>query len=196
MRRRFFLPGTALAVAAWLAACSPERGDKLEIPAGLPGASTSTATELPPGHPSIPANGGETLPGMPRDLGVPPPAHPQRSGMPARLDVPAEVKATWKSVELSVSIAGKVHTLRVAVNTEATIPGSALAVRVLAYLPTFQIGDGVITSSSNNPDNPAVLLRLMEKGRPLAEGWVFQNLPDFNSFKTDKAQIRLVSAAR
>jgi hypothetical protein len=194
MRRPFFVPGIALAAAALLAACSPEHNDKLEIPAGLPGASASM--ELPPGHPPTPATGGETLPGMPRDLAMPPPAHPARTGAPAKLNVPAEVKATWKSVELSVSVAGQAHTLRVAVGAEAAVPGSSLAVRALAYLPAFQIGNDGITSAGNNPDNPAVLLRLTDKGRTSTEGWVFQNLPDFNSFKSDKARIRLLSAAR
>jgi hypothetical protein len=196
LRQAFMLPGLALLAAAFLAACSPERNDKLEIPTGLPGASASTPADLPPGHPPMPTTGAETLPGMPRDLAAPPPAHPPRSGVPAKLNVPAEVKATWKSVELSVSVAGQAHTLRVAVGAETAIPGSSLTLRILAYLPTFQIGNDGITSAGNNPDNPAVLLRLTDKGQTLAEGWVFQNLPDFNSFKTEKVRVRLLSATR
>lgn len=195
-RPPFLLTGLALAAAAWLAACSPQADNKLEIPAGLPGAQTAAPAELPPGHPPMPASGGETLPGMPRDLASTPPAHPTRSGIPTKLNVPAEVKATWKSVELSVSVAGRARTLRVAVGAEAAVPDSRLAVRVLAYLPAFQMGDGGITSAGNNPDNPAVLLRLTEKGRLLAEGWVFQQLPDFDTLKSETVRVRLISASR
>jgi hypothetical protein len=194
LRHTLLLPSLAVLASAWLGACSPERQDKIEIPAGLPGASASAPAGLPPGHPPMPAGGAEALPGMPRDL-APPSAHPARSGVPAKLNVPAEVKATWKSVELAVSVAGRAHNLRVAIGSQAAIPGSSLALHALAYLPAFQIGDGGITSSGNKPDNPAVLLRLTDKGQTVAEGWVFQQLPDFDTLKSDKARVRLVSAA-
>jgi hypothetical protein len=194
--RRYLLPGIALAFAVWFAACSPQQRDTLDIPAGLPGATDSATTELPPGHPPLPGTGAETLPGMPRDHALPPPAHPTRSGMPARLEVPAEVKATWKSVELSATVAGQARALRVAVGAEAAIPDSGLTVRVIAFLPALQVGEGVITSNGNNPDNPAVLLRISEGGKALAEGWVFQKYPDFSAPETNRVKLRLMSAQR
>jgi hypothetical protein len=44
--------------------------------------------------------------------------------------------------------------------------------------------------------NPAVQIEVIANGQVLAEGWVFQNLPDFNSFKSEQVQVRLVSGKR
>ena len=118
-----------------------------------------------------------------------------KSGVKTRLDIPADVKAKWKSVELSV--AGKdiaVRKLRIAVGGETGIDKSGLTVRVVAYVPAFQSDAGAVTSASNNPDNPAVLIQLADKGQVLSEGWVFQKLPDFNTYSSDKLQVQLLAA--
>ncbi len=119
-----------------------------------------------------------------------------KSKVKTRLNIPAEVKAKWKAVELSV--AGKdikLHKLQVPVGGDATIDKSGLIVRVVAYVPAFQSDAGAVTSSTNSPDNPAVLIQLMEKGQILNEGWVFQKLPDFNTYSNDKLQVQLLSAS-
>jgi hypothetical protein len=173
-------------------ACSPSPSDTPLPPPGLPGGAMPAT--LPPDHPPMTGTGSPALPGMPRDLVAP--AHPARSSTPARVEVPAEVKATWKTVSLTVTAGGKTHNIKSAIGGDVSIPGGSLTLRVQAYLPAFQMGDGVITSNGNNPDNPAALVRLTEKGRTIAEGWVFQALPDFNSFKSEKVQVRLLSAGR
>jgi len=53
----------------------------------------------------------------------------------------------------------------------------------------------VVTSASNNPDNPAVLIQLVDKARILSEGWVFQKLPDFNTYQSEKLHLQLLSAS-
>lgn len=180
------------AIAALGLACSPAPTDTPATPPGLPGGAP--LSDLPPGHPPMPNAGSPELPGMPRDLAAP--AHPARSSLPARLDIPAEVKASWKTVTLTVTVGGKAHNVQAPIGKDTAIPGSALSLHVQAYLPAFQIADGVITSIGNKPDNPAALVRLSEKGKVAAEGWVFQTLSDFDTFKTDKAQVRLLSAGR
>ena len=119
-----------------------------------------------------------------------------KSGVKTRLNIPADVQAKWKTVELSV--AGKditVRKLRIAVGAEAGIDKSGLTVRVVAYVPAFQSDAGAVTSASNNPDNPAVLIQLADKGQVLSEGWVFQKLPDFNTYASDKLQVQLLAAS-
>ena len=37
-------------------------------------------------------------------------------------------------------------------------------------------------------------VRLLENQKDVAVGWLFQNLPEFNSFKSDKLEVRLLSA--
>mgnify|MGYP001597388133 CR=1 FL=1 len=121
--------------------------------------------------------------------------HPQ-SGVKTRLNIPADVKAKWKTVELSV--AGKDITLRnlqIPVGGETSVDKSGLSVRVVAYVPAFQSDAGAVTSASNKPDNPAVLIQLVDKGQVLNEGWVFQKLPDFNTYSNDRLQIQLLAAS-
>lgn len=118
-----------------------------------------------------------------------------KSGVKTRLDIPADVKAKWKTVELSV--AGKdigPRKLQIPVGGETGIDKSDLTVRVVAYVPAFQSDAGAVTSASNSPDNPAVLIQLVDKGQVLNEGWVFQKLPDFNTYSSDKLQVQLLAA--
>ena len=118
-----------------------------------------------------------------------------KSGVKTRLNIPADVRAKWKTVELSV--VGKDISLRkllIPVGGEAGVDKFGLTVRVVAYVPAFQSDAGAVTSASNNPDNPAVLIQLVDKGQVLNEGWVFQKLPDFNTYSNDKLQIQLLTA--
>jgi len=124
-----------------------------------------------------------------------PKARPHGGGGKTRLNIPAEVKAKWKTTELS--LAGPnlpLRTVKVAIGGETDV-GKALVLRVLAYVPAFQSDSGTVTSASNNPDNPAVLVQLLEGKRPVAEGWVFQKLPDFNTFSTDRLKVQLLGAS-
>ena len=119
-----------------------------------------------------------------------------KSSVKTRLNLPADVKAKWKTVELSVD--GKditVRKLQIAVGGETSIDKSGLTVRVVAYVPAFRSDAGVVTSVSNNPDNPAVLIQLVDKTQVLSEGWIFQKLPDFNTYKSEKLHLQLLSAS-
>jgi hypothetical protein len=109
--------------------------------------------------------------------------------------VPPEVQAKWKAVELSMTPPdGQAQQAKVAVGGEIALRKSPSVVHVLAFLPAFQITDAGATSSTNELDNPAVLVRLRERDQTIAEGWVFQKLPDFNTFKSDKVRIELKGA--
>lgn len=117
-------------------------------------------------------------------------------GNTSQLNIPAEVKAKWKSVELSLS--GKditLRKLRVSIGGEASLEQSGLHLRVVAYVPAFQSDAGTVTSTTNFPDNPAVLVQLVDKARVLSEGWVFQKYPDFNTYQSEKLHLQLLSAS-
>jgi hypothetical protein len=120
---------------------------------------------------------------------------PHGGGTKTRLDIPADVKAKWKSAELSLTgqdIA--LRTVKVAIGGEVNL-GKEQVLRVLAYVPAFQSDAGTVTSASSNPDNPAVLVQLLDRKQPVAEGWVFQKLPDFNTFSTDRLKVQLLGAS-
>lgn len=118
--------------------------------------------------------------------------HP-RSAKRLPVNVPQEVAARWKAVELAVTPAGgQTKQLRVPVGKEAAVPDTSAVVRIVAFVPAFQITDSGVTSSSNEPDNPAALVRVVEPGRPAVEGWVFQKLPEFNTLAGRALHVRLV----
>ena len=118
-----------------------------------------------------------------------------KTGNTSQLSIPAEVKAKWKTCELSCSGENiplrKVH---VSIGGESGIDQSGLHVRVVAFVPAFQSDAGTVTSASNSPDNPAVLVQLVDKAQVLSEGWVFQKYPDFNTYQSEKLQLQLLSA--
>jgi hypothetical protein len=118
-----------------------------------------------------------------------------KSGNKSQLNIPADVKAKWKTVELSYS--GKnipLRNVQVSIGGESGIDQSGLLVRVVAFVPSFQSDAGTVTSASNSPDNPAVLVQLVDKTKVLNEGWVFQKYPDFNTYQSEKLNLQLLSA--
>jgi hypothetical protein len=145
---------------------------------------------------SVVSNAAAPLPAArPADAGDTTGFNHAKSALKSRLDIPDAVKAKWKGVELS--IAGKdipARTAKIAVGSRYGIDRSSLALQVVAYVPSFSSNLGTVTSTSNNPDNPAVLVRLLNKERVVKEGWVFQKLPDFNTYNGDIIQIKLLGA--
>lgn len=120
--------------------------------------------------------------------------HPM-SNLSSTLRIPPEVKAKWKSVELSITATGgKEQRARVAIGDKVAIANTGLSLSVDAFVPAFMSDAGVVTSSSNQLDNPAVELQLRDHKGKIAEGWVFQNLADFNSFSSKQVSVRLLSA--
>jgi len=119
-----------------------------------------------------------------------------KSGNKSLLNIPAEVKAKWKAVELTLSgINIPQRKVRVSIGGETKIDQTGLLVRVVAYVPAFQSDAGTVTSSSNSPDNPAVLVQLVDKAKVLNEGWVFQKYPDFNTYQSETLHLQLLSAS-
>jgi hypothetical protein len=74
------------------------------------------------------------------------------------------------------------------------VANTGLSLSVTAFVPAFISDAGVVSSSSNNLDNPAVQLQLHDRTGKVTEGWVFQSLPDFNSFSSKQVSVRLLSA--
>lgn len=120
--------------------------------------------------------------------------HP-KTPQSSTLNIPPEVKAKWKSVELSITAAGgKEQRVRITIGDKVAVPNTALSLGVSAFVPAFMSDAGVVTSSSNKLDNPAVQLQLSNSKGKITEGWVFQSLPDFNSFHSREVSVRLLSA--
>ncbi len=183
-----------------LSACSAKKEDP---PAGATASAPAAGAPLPPAHPELSASAqapaAASQPGlpaghppMPAQQGMTSFSHPQ-SGAQSTVNLAPEVKAKWKSVRLAVAPKGGTEkTDTVTVGGKLAVGGTRLTLVVLAYVPAFTSNAGVVTSSSNEPNNPAVLVQLLDGGNKVAEGWVFQNLAEFNTFRPDSVQVRLL----
>ena len=148
---------------------------------------------LPPNHPplgQVSGNSSQTL-----DKGTAA-AHPKLDGKKVlTVVVPDSIKGHWKSVNLVITGPdGKEKAARSAVGDKIDIGTEGAQMHVMNFLPAYTSDFNTATSSSNEPTNPAVQVQLIKQGKVLAEGWVFQKLPDFNSFSSSLVKVKLVSA--
>ena len=181
--RRWVLAGLALAVplaavALYFALVAPAPTPSA---AGLAAAVTPT---LPPNHPTVE---GAATPG---DRPHPPPGSTGRT-----VRVPDSVKGKWQAVKLKVEVKSGVSApqiVTVKLGGDLTIPGSALKLRVDDFLPALQVKDSEITSASNEPSNPAVLVTIREGDKETFKGWLFGKFPEMQPFEHQTYRITLV----
>ncbi|HSD51308.1 MAG TPA: DUF2155 domain-containing protein [Candidatus Methylomirabilis sp.] len=168
-------PGPASAVLA-----SP-------APGGQP---DSGQAALPPNHPPI---GGPQPPGGGSAAGQA--GHPQLGGAGRPVRIPDTVKGKWQAVKLRVEEkdGGRPpETFTVKLGGQLTIPGSKLRVKVGEFLPALQVSGGEITSATNEPTNPAVLVTVSEGGKDTFKGWLFSKFPEMQPFEHPKYRITLI----
>jgi hypothetical protein len=139
--------------------------------------ATDSQMMLPPKHPDV----GKV-------------SHHPVTGSQMKVVTSPEVVKRWKAVELAVQASNdSERRLNVAVGSDqALVASSGLTLHVIAFLPAFMMQEESVTSASVNPTNPAVLLRLTDAKGKLAEGWVFQKMPEFNTFRSDKVDVKLI----
>ncbi len=135
---------------------------------------------LPPGHAPVPgmgAPGGQIM--MPKgDLQV---------------VIPPTVKGKWGAVKIVVEDkkTRKTQELTVKLNSDLNIPNSNLKVVVGEFIPDFRMDVGTITSASNNPNNPAVNIKVYEGGKEIFKGWLYSKFPAIHPFEHPKVGLSL-----
>lgn len=155
---------------------------------------------LPPSHPPLPptasphpTNDAENRSDLNQLIAA---EHPKATGTKKlAVVVPDSVKGQWASATLSVSSGGSDKEIRLAIGDKVSL-GNKLQLHLVHYLPAYTSDFQSVTSSSNEQINPAVQVQTISNGQVVAEGWVFQNLPEFNSFRSEQVQVRLISAER
>lgn len=171
--------------------------------AGAPAVSNVPVTgnePLPPKHPPLP-NLPAAHPPMPasadnadsnKQIAE---QHPQPSSKGALpVSVSDDIRKAWSAVNLAVTGKdGKEQTIRVRIGETLKLD-KGTSLRVVNYLPAYTSDFKTATSSSNEPKNPAIQVETSYDGKPGEQGWVFQLLPEFNSYRSEKIKIRLVSA--
>jgi len=165
-------------------------------PPASPGAPAGEAATpeaaLPPDHPPV---GGQS--GSPPATSTPgaPAGHPQMGGAGRSIRVPEEVKGKWEAVKLRVeekSGRKPPQVFTVKLGGQLAIPGSKLRLRVGDFLPALQVKGGEVTSPSNEPTNPAVLVAVSEGGKETFRGWLFSKFPEMQPFEHPTYRITLV----
>lgn len=149
--------------------------------------------EPPPTPPPMPGQGMPGMPGMPGQPGAP---APMGGGAPKKIIVPDAVKNAWKSVKVEVEYKEKKSrkAFTIPLNSDFKIPDSDLTLKVGDFLPHFSMTADSITSASNNLENPAVRIEVVQAGKPLFTGWLFAKYPAVHPFQHDKYGLSLVEA--
>lgn len=155
---------------------------------------------LPPSHPPLPSAPPPhptTEAGNPTDLNQQLAAqHPKPAGKKKlAVVVPDSVKGKWSSATLAITADGAEKEHKLAIGDKISL-GKNLQLQLLHYLPAYTSDFQSVTSSSNEQVNPAVQVQIISNGQVLEEGWIFQNLPEFNSFRSEQVKVRLISAER
>ncbi|MFQ5428657.1 MAG: hypothetical protein ACE5EZ_06710 [Thermodesulfobacteriota bacterium] len=180
-----FFPGSfvfLLVVAASLAlyGCG---GEEQKAPAdGKAAAPVSARGEMPAGHPSTDKTTDDI-------------AKASHSLIKTKktVKISEEVRKKWTSAKLEIADlqaqASKTVELKVGSTTQLTDDGYHVKVEV--FVPDYTIVGDHIESRSNEPNNPAVLIALLKGDKVETRGWVFTQLPEFNSFNDQRFQFAL-----
>ncbi len=139
--------------------------------------------QLPSGHPQ---------PGGPGD---------QQVTMPkgqTTVSLPDAVKGKWKAVVVVVEDKGskKKTEYTINVNSDFKVPGSNLKLAVGEFIPDFKMDGLTITSTTNEPNNPAVGMKVFEADKEVFKGWLYSKFPAIHPFEHPKYAVMLKSGIK
>jgi len=109
------------------------------------------------------------------------------------VEVPDEVKGSWSGVVLLVkdNKKGISDEYTVPIDSTLKLPDSDIMVNVREYLPAFAMQGSIITSLSNEPNNPAAFISVNEGGNEIFAGWLFSRYPTTHAFSHPRFAITL-----
>lgn len=112
--------------------------------------------------------------------------------------VPDNVKEKWNAVELTIEDKenNKTSGVVIKLGDEYVIPGSNLKVKVGDFLPDFRMEGAIITSASDQMNNPAVHVTVHEGDEELFKGWLYSRFPSIHPFMHEKYGITLTDAVK
>jgi hypothetical protein len=179
MKKKILAVACSLTLLVAVGACKKKEQTAVP-PAGAPGQQG----QLPPGHPA-------------------PSQQPQPGGvvMPKgemKVALPDAVKGKWKGVVLVIEdkATKKSSELTANLNSDVKIPNSNLTVKVGDFLPDFKMEGLSITSTSNELNNPAVKVVVMEGDKEVFKGWLYSKFPTIHPFEHPKYAMLLKSGVK
>ena len=145
--------------------------------------------------------------GMPGQMqqGMPGQMQPGQEGHQAMMPkgetvvtVPDSVKGKWKAVVLVVEdkTARKMKEYTVNINSDLKLPDSDLKISVGEFLPDFKMDGLTLTSMSNEPNNPAVRIKVLENDKEIFKGTLFLKFPTIHPFEHPKYSILLKNGVK
>ena len=112
--------------------------------------------------------------------------------------LPEEVSNAWTGVVLIVEDKkeNKKTEFNVNIGEELKIPDSGLTVKIGPFLPDFKMNGQVITSSSNETNNPSVGISVLDDGNKIFPasgewGWLYSKFPTIHTFMHERYGLAL-----
>jgi len=171
MKKQILVAVCGLSLVLAFGSCKKKEEKPAMPQTGAPGQSQ----QLPPGQPGGPQ--GQVV--MPKGQ--------------TTITVPDSVKGKWKAVKIVVEdkTTKKKNEYTVNLNSDFKVPDSDLRISVGDYLPDFKMNGLSITSSSNEPNNPAVHVKIFEKDKEVFKGWLYSKFPAVHPFEHPKYSLTL-----
>lgn len=177
--------GVALIVSAFslvfmLSGCGGDDGPKKAERSAEKPITSSEGQQLPQGHPEI--KEGAVAPSAEAARIAPPQHREIESVKEVRLE--DEVKKKWTSANLGVTdnSTGQKVDITVKVGQKVKVDAVSFMMLVEAFVPDYTIYEDHIGSRSNEANNPAILVSLFDGDKQVARGWIFAELPTYNSY--------------
>jgi hypothetical protein len=204
--KKIFILILSVGIAFSLSACKNKEAQqpvpKAPVPM-MPG--QMPAGQIPTGQmPSAPMPAGQMPPTQ-----MPPKQMPQmgqqqgaRPGMPmgkTQVLLPEAIKGKWSGAKIIIEDKATKTKQEYAVklNSDFKVPNSDLNIHVGDFLPDFRMENLNLTSGSNEPKNPALAIKVSEKGKQIFPapgrqwGWLFAKVPSIHPFEHSKYSITL-----
>jgi hypothetical protein len=110
--------------------------------------------------------------------------------------VPDSVKNKWGAVKLTIENKkdNSADDVDVAVGGEYVIPGSNLVIKVGDFLPDFKMDGAIITSTSEEMNNPAVHVTILDGQEEVFKGWLYSKFPAIHPFMHEQFGVTLKDA--
>ena len=107
--------------------------------------------------------------------------------------VPEQVKGKWGAVKLAIEdkTAKSTKDVTVKLNSDYKVPDSTLVIKVGDFLPDFKMEGTVITSATDQPNNPAVRVVIMDGDKELFKGWLYSKFPAIHPFQHERFALTL-----
>lgn len=107
--------------------------------------------------------------------------------------IPDTIKGKWTAVKLQVEDKKENQSKEyiVKLGGELAIPSSTLVVQAVEFLPDLKIEGSTFTTASNELKNPAVHVRILDNGKEVFNGWLFQLFPAVHPFQHERYSITL-----